>query len=127
MTEAVLDASALLAMVRGEPGADVVSGIILHSVISTVNASEAVAKLVEKGATPDTAKDIIFSLPMRMVPFDADQAAAAGKMWLRGKPAGLSFGDRACLALAESMNLCAITADRHWKAFAAKVEVRYIR
>ena len=127
MTEVVLDASAVLALVREEPGAEAVAGIVSGAVISTVNVSEAVAKLVQKGAPSEGAREIVFSLPLRMVDFDAEQAAAAGQMWPRGRAAGLSFGDRACLALAETLNLCAVTADRRWKSFDAKVEIRYIR
>ncbi|MGE4247731.1 MAG: PIN domain-containing protein, partial [Parvibaculaceae bacterium] len=92
MIEAVLDASAVLALIKEEPGAEKVADVASRSTISTVNVSEAVAKLVEKGAAPDEAKGIVFSLPMRIAEFDAHQAALAGMMWARGKRAGQSFG-----------------------------------
>ncbi|HUF46143.1 MAG TPA: type II toxin-antitoxin system VapC family toxin [Aestuariivirgaceae bacterium] len=127
MAEAVLDASAILALVRQESGADVVGQIIARSIVSTVNASEAVAKLVQKGVEPETAEEIIFGLPFQTVDFDREMAAAAGRMWLRGSKAGLSFGDRACLALAEGSGLPAITTDQQWRRFMTAVEIRYIR
>ncbi len=75
--------------------------IIAKCLVSTVNGSEAVAKLVERGVPPDMAESIIFGLPFEPVDFDRPLAAAAGRMWPRGRRAGLSLGDRACLALAE--------------------------
>ena len=127
IVEAVLDASAVLALIKEEPGADRVADAAPRSMISTVNVSEAVAKLVEKGAAPDAAKGIVFSLPMQMADFDAWQAALAGMMWMRGKRAGLSFGDRACLALAESLGVPVLTADKQWKLFDSTIEIRFIR
>lgn len=127
MAEAVLDASAILALVRQEPGAGTVGQIIARSIVCTVNASEAVAKLVQKGVGPEVAEDIVFGLPFETADFDRSLAAAAGRMWLRGSKAGLSFGDRACLALAEASGLPAITADQQWKRFVSVVEVKYIR
>jgi PIN domain nuclease of toxin-antitoxin system len=127
MAEAVLDASAILALVRQEPGAEAVAQIIARSIVSTVNASEVVAKLVQKGVGPELAEEIVFGLPFETADFDRTMAAAAGKMWLRGSKAGLSFGDRACLALAEASGLPAITADQQWKRFVSAVGIRYVR
>lgn len=127
MAEAVLDASAILALIRQEPGAETVADVIGKCIASTVNGCEAVAKLVERGVPPETAEDIVFSLPFEMVDFDRRLAAAAGRMWLRGSEAGLSLGDRACLALAEATRLPAITADKQWRHFRSTVEIRYIR
>ena len=127
MAEAVLDASAILALVGEEPGAESVARIIANCLVSTVNGSEAVAKLVERGVPPDTAESIIFGLPFEPVDFDRPLAAAAGRMWPRGRRAGLSLGDRACLALAEAQNLPAVTADKQWQKFESSIEIRYIR
>jgi len=127
MAEAVLDASAILALVGEEPGADAVARIVANCLVSTVNGSEAVAKLVERGMPPEVAEDIIFGLPFEPVDFDRPLAAAAGRMWPRGRRAGLSLGDRACLALAEAKNLPAITADTQWRRFESSTEIRYIR
>lgn len=127
MAEAVLDASALLALVRNESGGGSVEQVISRSIVSTVNVSEAIAKLVQKGVVPEIAEEIIFGLPFETADFDRSMAAAAGKMWLRGSKAGLSFGDRACLALAEASGLPAMTADQQWKRFASVVEILYIR
>jgi PIN domain nuclease of toxin-antitoxin system len=127
MTEAVLDASAILALLREEPGAESVAELIDNCIASTVNASEVIAKLVERGAPPASAEEIVFGLPFEMVDFDRALAAAAGRMWSRGSIAGLSFGDRACLALAELTGLPAVTTDQQWKRFKSAVEIRYVR
>ncbi len=127
MAEGVLDASAILALIGEEPGAEMVAAVIANCIVSTVNGSEAIAKLVQRGLPTQTAEEIIFGLPFELADFDRPQAAAAGRMWQRGREAGLSLGDRACLALAEATGLPAITADRQWQQFRSSVDIRYIR
>lgn len=127
MAEAVLDASAILALVGEEPGAEAVARIIANCIVSTVNGSEAIAKLVERGVPSDVAEEIIFGLPFELVDFDRPLAAAAGRMWPRGRRAGLSLGDRACLALAEAKSLPAVTADTQWRRFESSTDIKYIR
>lgn len=127
MTEVVLDSSAIIAFLQREPGADVVAKVITRSIVSTVNAAEIVAKLIQFGLTANEAVDAMKALPVRKVPFELAQALTAGAMWDRGKSMGLSLGDRACLALAEAMNLPALTSDRRWTDFKANIEIRLIR
>jgi ribonuclease VapC len=127
MADVVLDSSAVIAFLQREPGADVVGKVITRSIVSTVNAAEIVAKLIQYGLTADEAADSMMALPVRKLPFDLDQALTAGTMWGRSKSMGLSLGDRACLALAEAMKLPAMTSDRRWAEFDAKIEIRLIR
>jgi ribonuclease VapC len=125
MADIVLDASAILALLRNERGSEAVGAIIANGLVSTVNLSEVVAKLVERGAAD--AVDIVESLPFEIVDFDTELALAAGLMWMRGKKVGLSLGDRACLALAERHRLPVITADRNWRDLDVAIEVRTLR
>jgi len=100
VSEHVLDASALLAVMFGEPGAEPILEILPGAVIGAVNLAEVVAKLQERGV-PDAEIDRnIAELDLPVIPFDAGQAMSAGKLRTRTRGLGLSLGDRACLALA---------------------------
>ena len=123
MSDYVLDASALLAFLQQEPGADIVAGILDRCAMSTVNLSEAVAKLAEAGASlPD---DFADTAALTLIPFDRAQAYASARLRPSTQAFGLGFGDRACLALAQQLGVPAITADRQWQAL--PFAVRLIR
>lgn len=130
MSEAVLDASATLALMMGEAGAERVAAFLPGALMSTVNVAEVVAKLVERD--PAAAAKVfraIGELGIDMVPFDGDQALISGALRSVTCHAGLSLGDRACLAVAKVKNLPVVTADRAWLriAEAALVQVVTIR
>lgn len=127
MNEAVLDSSAVLAMLRVEPGAETVEQIINRSILSTVNAAEVVSKLIDRGMSENAARETVSALPCERVDFNEDQALAAGGMRSRSRAIGLSLGDRACLALAEAKNLPVVTTDKQWKKFQSTIEIRLIR
>ena len=127
MADIVLDASAILALLRNEPGSEAVAAVIAGGLVSTVNLSEVVAKLVERGTSAADAVDIVDGLPFETVDFDSNLALATGLMWTRGKKQGLSLGDRACLTLAEHHRLPVITADRNWRNLDVAIEVRILR
>jgi len=111
VSEHVLDASALLAVMLGERGADRIEEFLAGAVIA-----EVVAKLQERGV-PDVEIDRdIAELDLPVIPFDAAQAMAAGKLRARTRGVGLSLGDRACLGLALARGLPAVTIDREWGA-----------
>jgi PIN domain nuclease of toxin-antitoxin system len=112
----VLDASALLTLLQGEPGADAVADLLPDSIMSAVNLSEVIAKLTERGMPADDARRALDELAIDIRPFDADDAHRAGALRGSTRDLGLSFGDRACLALAISLRLDAVTADRAWAA-----------
>ena len=64
---------------------------------------------------------------LRVIPFDQEQAVAAGLLRTQTKRFGLSFGDRACLVLAMKLDLPALTADKSWELLAVGAKVRLIR
>ncbi len=114
----VFDASAILAMVFNEPGADKVQALLQGGAasISAVNLAEIVARLVERGFALDHVDAICAGLRIEVVPLDEATAQRSGKLRAATRAMGLSLGDRCCLALAQSLNAEVVTADRPWKA-----------
>lgn len=127
MAEVVLDASAILAVIFGEAGSDVVRAHMDGAVVSTVNLAEVVAKLADRGATVADAEALFSELTVAPVAFDAEQAWSSGALRVSTRQRGLSLGDRACLALARSRGVPALTGDRAWADVAGDVEVVMIR
>ena len=127
MAEAVLDASAVLALMHGEPGGETVRPILPRCAISTVNLSEIIAKLVENGIDGATAIRLTEAQPYRPMDHTLALARIAGTLRAETRAAGLSLGDRACLALALALNLPVYTADRAWRSLPLDIEVRPIR
>lgn len=109
-----LDASALLCLLNQETGQDRVRAALTESVISAVNYSEVIAKLVERGGAVAAVSRALDHLHLAVVEFDRAQAVEAGALRQATRQAGLSFGDRACLALAKFRGLVALTADQAW-------------
>ena len=124
---AVLDASAVLAVLNGEAGAAAVRDILMGASMSATNYSEVLSKLVDYGHDDDDAIGALDALPLDVLPVDMAQARRAGLLRRRTRELGLSLGDRACLALAVELGLPAITADRAWAALDLGVDVTVIR
>ena len=127
MASSVLDSSAVLAFVNGEPGAEIVARLIGDSLISTVNFAEVVTKLVERSGSLELAREALAIVDLDLIDFDRDLAENAGGLIARTKLKGLSLGDRACLALAVRERLPAVTGDRVWESLDVGVEVRLFR
>ncbi len=127
MAKVVLDASALLTLFQREPGSELVGEQIADAAISTVNLSEVVAKLAEKGLPGRLIRDSLAALDLEVVDFDSEQAFAAGFLRPGTRNLGLSLGDRGCLSLAQGLRLPVLTADRSWRELEVGVEVRVIR
>lgn len=109
----VLDASAVLAFLQGEPGADVVeSALEAGAVAGTANWSEVAQKVTAAGADWDLAKALLLSYGVAVEPVTVEDAERAGRRWRSG--AGLSLGDRLCLALGDRLDSTVLTADRAW-------------
>jgi ribonuclease VapC len=123
VSEHVLDASAVLAIMLGERGADRIEEVLPGAMIGAVNLAEVVAKLQELGVADAEIDREIAELDLPVIPFDAAQAMAAGKLRARTRSLGLSLGDRACLALALARSLPAVTMDRGWAALDIEAEV----
>jgi PIN domain nuclease of toxin-antitoxin system len=121
MTVIVLDASALLALLKDEPGSRRVAERIADSRMSVVNYSEVVSHFVKAGMPPADIEAMLRPLPMTLVAADADTASLAGRLRAVTAEAGLSLGDRFCLALALREDLPAWTADKQWSALSEAV------
>lgn len=122
-----MDASAILALLRSEPGADSVASVINGSLVTSVNFAEAGARMVDWGDTPAIAVTTLRALKMTVVPFDAELALATMLLRENTRVSGLSLGDRACLALATREGLPALTADRVWGDLKLDCKVQLIR
>ncbi len=124
----VLDASALLALLKQEDGSEQVAEFITErAVINSVNLSEVIAKLSEAGMPEDAIHETLDMLTLMTVDFDMALAYEAGLLRPLTKQAGLSLGDRACLALAKQLNLPAITTDRVWENLSLDITIQVIR
>ncbi len=119
----VLDASAVLALLHSEPGADSVREVLANAAISAVNLSEVVARLTDQGFDDNIVIGDVNALPVQVHAMDAAQAWRAGLLRRKTQAHGLSLGDRACLALAEVLEVPAMTMDRAWAALDLEVEV----
>lgn len=127
MSEVVLDASALLALLNREPGAEEVEKTIPGAAIGAVNLSEVVAKLAERGMPEEAIRLALSGIELDVTPFDGPLAYRAGLFRVSTRSLGLSFGDRACLALGRQLEVPVMTTDRRWKELSVGVEVRVIR
>jgi PIN domain nuclease of toxin-antitoxin system len=122
----VLDSSALLALVKDEPGADFVLSVLPRSVLSTVNLAEVVAKLSDLNLPLVPLDATLAEANVEIVAFTQSQARLSGELRSQTRKRGLSLGDRACLALALERGLTAVTADAAWVG-ATDAAVKLIR
>jgi PIN domain nuclease of toxin-antitoxin system len=129
----VLDASALLAYLNDDAGADMVEEALLRgSAISAINLAEVLSKLAEVGEDP---QDVSENLTRRgllggklvVSPLSADDAVVIARLHRGTRAPGLSLGDRACLGLALRLRVPALTADRAWSRLKSGVKVETIR
>lgn len=122
-----MDAAALLAVLLDEPGQDVVFPVLRGSYVSAVNASECCSRAVERGGSAAAVLALIRQFEVETVAFDLRQAIAAADLRQGTRHLGLSLGDRACLALADSLTVPIYTGDRRLAQFSGTVDVRLIR
>lgn len=129
MTGIVLDASALLALLLAEPGADKVQAVLDGALLGAVNLAEVVSHYAKLGAARSDIEALLRPLPLQVVPVDIGLSYEAGMLRLSTLRGGLSLGDRYCLALAKREGVPAVTAERRWPdiAAAAGVNVELIR
>jgi PIN domain nuclease of toxin-antitoxin system len=123
----VLDGSALIALVHGEPGSETVRAAIGASVVSAVNLSETIAKLVRAGGEPGLVERYLRGLQLEIVPWDEELAWESRDLCSLAWTHGISLADRACLALARHLRLAAITSDAAWKHLDVGVRVVLFR
>ncbi len=124
----VLDASAILAIVRGEPGADKALALAkARSFTSSVNVAEMVTKCVQWNYPEAAALGVVASCDIEVVTFTQDHAVLAGQLRRLSKGGVLSLGDRACIATAIRLNATIVTADRIWTTLDIDCPIELIR
>lgn len=128
MNRAVMDASALIALILREPGSERLTPRLMSAAMtSAVNLAEVHGKLLRSGFSSDDAW-IAANEPIKeVVSFSAEQAKTAGDLTLQTRALGLSLGDRACLALALSMNAPVYTTDRSWSKLDLGIRIYALR
>ncbi len=123
----VLDASALLAFLHDEPGADRVRRVFENAIVSAVNWAEVVQKSLLRGANVSGMREEFSDVGVVFEPFTSEQAETAAKLWETTHRYGLSLADRACLALAMEHNASVLTADRAWGDLDLGVRIHLLR
>ena len=124
----VLDASALLALIQEERGADVVRSLLRHAVMSAVNIAEVLTALQRVHVSPQESVGLVSDIVETIVPFDLEQARYVAELQSQVQPKGLSLGDRACIALGLKLQVPIYTADKIWSQLQLdKVDIRMIR
>jgi PIN domain nuclease of toxin-antitoxin system len=127
MASAVLDASAILAVLNGEPGYDAVIPVLATAVVSTVNIAEVIGKLIDRGGSLEDAMDALGAIDLDITDYDLDLAQRTASLRTETANRSLSLGDRACLALAEREGLPALTSDQRWSSAVTSVDIQFIR
>jgi PIN domain nuclease of toxin-antitoxin system len=123
----VLDASALLAFLHDEPGADLVRQALDGGIVSTVNWAEVIQKSLLRRADVAGMQEEFTEVGVVFEPFTVSQAEIAAHLWERTRRYGLSLADRACLALATVREVSVLTADRRWGELEQGVEIQVLR
>ncbi len=123
----VLDASALLALLKKEAGHEAVAKEIPNAVIGSVNLAEVASKLSEAGMPGSAVREALDGLGLDTRPFDKETAYKSGFLRPLTKEKGLPLGDLACLALGMALELPVLTTDRTWKGLDLDVEVLLAR
>ena len=120
----LLDASAALALLKGERGQDRVrEAVLAGSAITTVNLAEVVGRYVMEGAPEGSIDRLRAQLPIRFITLDEEAAILAGRLGRDTRQFGLSLGDRCCLATAKLRGYPVLTADRIWQEVGPLIDV----
>ena len=127
MSEVVLDASAVLALLAAEEGWENVAAVVSGAAISAVNLSEVVAKLAERDMPEQEIRSVLAGLGLCVVPFSDEDAHLTGLLRQPTRSLGLGVGDRACLALGRRLGAAVLTADRSWLETNLGIAVRLVR
>jgi len=123
----VADASAILAALKNEPFSNVDPRLLVGATVSAVNVCEVLSKLHDDGLNEEQAQAAVAVMDLRVVPLDGLQAHTAARLRSMTRHAGLSLGDRACLALADRLGYPVVTADRVWASLEVGIEIIMIR
>jgi ribonuclease VapC len=123
----VLDASALLAYLREEPGAEVVDGLLADARMASVNWAEVVQTSLSAGVDVEGMQEDLQALGMRVEPFLPVDGERAGRLWPLTRQQGWSLGGRACLSLGLRLGLTVVTCDRAWAQLPLDLEILLLR
>ena len=125
----LLDASAILALLQGERGSEIVTQCLPFSAISAVNLAEAASVLNKVGMPESEIHELFNEMDLEVLPYEKDMAIATGGIRSITQKKGLSLGDRACLASAKQHKRIALTADKIWLDFQESigVKIKFIR
>ena len=127
MSSIVLDASAVLAVANKERGANVVLQERSQAILSAVNHAEIVSKLIQKNVAFEDVQVFVAEVFPRVIPFDLEQANAAGQLHAATRKNELSYADCACIALAAVRGIPLLTGDKKWLKVETPVEIRLFR
>jgi PIN domain nuclease of toxin-antitoxin system len=127
VSKAVLDASAILAVLHGETGFESVIPHLRGGLVSAVNFSEVLKKTVENGSDLSRTQLHLASFNLTIVPFDESHAVQAAELWPASQPYGLSMADRACISLGKLYGSIIVTADQDMSDINVGVEFEVIR
>lgn len=109
----VLDASALLAYLQGEQGADVVECVLSEgAACGAANWSEVAQKIRSRERDWHLARSLLLSWGLHVREVSQDDAERAAELWRAGS--GLSLADRLCMALGDRAGTTVWTADTAW-------------
>jgi PIN domain nuclease of toxin-antitoxin system len=123
----VVDATAVLALLTGDPFDRSDPQNLANASISAVNLSEVWARLLDIGMPESAIDAAVAKLDLRVIPFDERQARAAARLRPPTRHAGLSLGDRACLALGLALGRPVVTADRIWGGLDLGLDIVLVR
>ena len=123
----ILDASALLALLHEEPGAELVEQALDGALVSAVNWSEVVQKSLKRQTDVSWMREGFTEVGVVFEPFTPAQAELAARLWDKTRRYGLSLADRACLALAMERKAPVLTADRAWSDLDLDIEIKLVR
>ena len=127
MSDVVVDTSAVIAVIKDEPGGERAADHARGGHMSALNYCEIVGWLAERGSTANDIEKFVAPFALTVDVFDRARATAAGLLAAKTMRRGISLGDRACLALATELGLPVVTGDRAWRDLELGVEIRLIR
>ncbi len=123
----VLDASAVIAVIRREAGAEIVVPHLRHGIMSSVNASEVLYQSVLRGDTVQAARAGLERLQFTVIPFSMEHAATLASIYPATLGGNISFADRACMTLALERGLPVLTGDHEWADLDIGIKVKLFR
>ncbi len=121
-----LDASALLALLKREPGHEFVAAHLGRAVMSVVNHAEVLSRFARDGHDVAAIAKVIAGVAVELVPMTARDAELVAMLIPKTRAFGLSLGDRVCVALALSRSIPVLTADHGWRGLDLPVEIRFL-